>query len=226
MTMTDTMAPSRTSSRLTMRAQELLSINSLTVFAENPREVSPIIQGLHFSRTGVDGADLTVVATNRYVCALLELQGAAADLNSSGWLEGETLWVDQPALKQAAAMVKASKAVWATIGYDGERETAFVEVGETVFYSERSFGSYPPVIKLFPTEAPNGVETVALNVKWFVLIAKVVFPEMDRMLKERPWRFEFSHSDDNRNKPLPVLATITEGQWTIKVLIQPNLMLR
>jgi len=25
---------------------------------------------------------------------------------------------------------------------------------------------------------------------------------------------------------LPVLATITEGQWTIKVLIQPNLMLR
>jgi len=54
----------------------------------------------------------------------------------------------------------------------------------------------------------------------------VVFPEMDRMLKERPWRFEFSHSDDNRNKPLPVLATITEGKWTIKVLIQPNLMLR
>jgi len=220
-------------------ASTLASINSLTVFAAGPKETPAVLGGVHLSRTGTDWAHFTAQTTNRYVVGQLTTTANVGFYKSaddhalvSKWANDATLWIDQTTLKQAVAMAKTNKFAPITIGYDSTRATGYVSVGDTVMYSAPSPGAFPPVGKLFPTEEPNGVETLSINPKWLAMLTKVVGPlSAGGTLKDAPWIFDFFHTDPHTGdtsgpKHKPVLAHVNGDQWEIKVLIQPTLIRR
>ena len=215
----------RVDSYLRITAQQLFSINSLSHFADKPSGMTPVIEGLLFSRGNNSATTdtLTVVATNRYVCAKAEFEEIGFEDNNGFWHQDDTLWIDQSTLKQAVTMAKAIKTNHAIIGYNVERAAAFVTVGDNTLYSSSVVNAYPPIAKLYPESEPNGASSMLLNPKWLALISKIVLPETGSYLKDSPWEFQFSTAPENRNNPKPVVARRSGGSWEIKLLIQPNM---
>jgi len=215
----------RVDSYLRITAQQLFSINSLSHFADKPSGMTPVIEGLLFSRGNNSATTdtLTVVATNRYVCAKAEFEEIGFEDNNGFWHQDDTLWIDQSTLKQAVTMAKAIKTNHAIIGYNVERAAAFVTVGDNTLYSSSVVNAYPPIAKLYPESEPNGASSMLLNPKWLALISKIVLPETGSYLKDSPWEFQFSTAPENRNNPKPVVARRCGGSWEIKLLIQPNM---
>jgi len=228
--MTDTMTTPergiRVDSYLRITAQQLFSIQSLTHFADKPNGVTPVIEGLLFSRGGNSAPTdtLTVVATNRYVCAKAEFEEMAFEDNNGFWHHEDTLWIDQSTLKQAVTMAKAIKTNHAIIGYNVERAAAFVTVGDNTLYSSSVVNAYPAIAKLYPDSEPNGASSILLNPKWLALISKIIAPA-GNAFKDTPWEFQFATdiTDGLRDKPKPVVARIGGSKWEIKLLIQPNM---
>jgi len=229
--MTDTMTTPergvRVDSYLRITSEQLFSINSLSHFADKPSGMTPVIEGLLFSR-GDNSATtdtLTVVATNRYVCAKAEFEEMAFEDNNGFWHHDDTLWIDQSTLKQAVTMAKAIKTNHAIIGYSVERAAAFITVGDNTLYSSSVVNAYPAIAKLYPESEPNGASSILLNPKWLALISKIVLPETGSYLKDSPWEFQFATdiTEGFRDKPKPVVARIGGSKWEIKLLIQPNM---
>jgi len=216
----------RVDSYLRITAQQLLSIQSLTHFADKPNGMTPVIEGLLFSRgdNSATSDTLTVVATNRYVCAKGEYEEMGFEDNNGFWHHEDTLWIDQSTLKQAVTMAKAIKTNHAVIGYSVERAAAFVTVGDNTLYSTTITNAYPPIARLYPESEPNGASSMWLNPKWLGLISKIVAPA-GNALKDTPWEFQFSTdiTEGFRDKPKPVVALISGSKWEIKLLIQPNM---
>jgi hypothetical protein len=224
----------------------LMTINSLGVFAAPDADNTPVIQGLYFSRSGIDWADFTVHVTNRYVCAefttsKVKFEDAGHgqwneetqlwDNDTTVWANDAELWMDKTTIKQAADMAKATEKIQdyahVTIGYDSVRKTGYISVNDTVIYSPTTPYGFPPVGKLFPTEEPNGVQTIDLNPKWLAMLTKVVGPlTKGGSLKDAPWTFSFFNKDGIERGKQPVMAHIDSDLWKIKVLIQPNLKIR
>jgi len=216
----------RVDSHLRITMQQLLSINSLSHFADKPNGMTPVIEGLLFSRgdNSATSDTLTVVATNRYVCAKAEFRDMEFEDSNGFWHYDDTLWIDQSTLKQAVTMAKAIKTNHAIIGYSVERAAAFITVGDNTLYSSSVVNGYPPIAKLYPESEPNGASSILLNPKWLALISKIIAPA-GNAFKDSPWEFQFATdvSSGMRDKPKPVVARINGDEWEIKILIQPNM---
>jgi hypothetical protein len=225
----------------------LMTINSLGVFTDAPAsQATPVLAGMYFSRSGYDWLDFTVHVTNRYVCAefttsVVKFEDAGHgqwneetqlwDNDTTVWANDAELWIDKTTIKQAADMAKATEKIQdyahVTIGYDSVRKTGYISVNDTVIYSPTTPYNFPQVGKLFPTEEPNGVQTIDLNPKWLAMLTKVVGPlPKGGSLKDAPWTFSFFNRDHDSGKSQPVMADVVGELWKIKVLIQPNVKLR
>ena len=168
--------------------------------------------------------DLIVTATNRYVA----VQAVYDNVEFTDWSEDHSMLIPADILKQAAAVSKANRGLAMVTFAAHEREgfshnNAYVSVGDTKFTYDQATGSYPPVGKLFPTSEPNGAATLAINPKWFVALSKIVVPEV-RPAKDVPWQLEFWSEDGA--KPKPMQATMIGNGYDIRVLIQPNVIVR
>ena len=218
--MTDTMTDTMTR-QVFIGRDVLASINSIAQFgdtAKNP--TSPPLAGVFIARHGDD--QLRVYATNRYVLARATYLKNVVSFDN--WGHDETLWVDIATLKQAVAIAKNYSLPVISLGYDTENRV-FVDVDGNKLFNVAGQPSYPPVDRLFKDDAPNGVNSVSLNPKWLAMLAKVVTPTT-RQDKDRPWLFEMYH-DEESTKPQPVVASINDGvDFEIRVLIQPNLIVR
>jgi len=203
---------------ITVTQQVLASMNSLLAFADNPKDTAtPVLTGLRVTRSGDD--QILVIATNRYVA----VKATYSVMEFSSWSDAE-FWIDPAMLKQAALMSKTANMAAVSFGYDTDGEDSFVGINDTRFTYRQFTAQFPPVERLFDDKGePNGTPTVRLNVKWLALLSKVVVPEI-RPSKDVPWTFSF-FSEDGR-KPMPVLATMTGSDYSINVLIQPNIVVR
>ena len=200
-------------------AEILASIYSLTNFADHPRNGTPILCGVQLVRDG--HSVLRAYATNRYVLARGTYD---TDVNFDNWELNETLWIDVATLKQAVAIAKTYNTPEIAIGYD-TNNTVFVDVAGNKLFNVAGQPSYPPVHRMFNDgETPNGADVIRLNPKWLSLLTKVVTPTK-RQEKDRPWMFSFFHNTENK-KPNPVVAMIHDTGYEIRVLIQPNLVVR
>jgi len=202
-----------------MPPQVLASINSLIVFAEPHRNsITPVITGLRATRTGE--TQLTVVATNRYVAT----KATYDNVEFSNWDNDPQFWLDPVVLKQAATVSKANGLSMVSFGYDNDNEDSFISVGDTRFTYQQLTTGYPPVDRLFnDMAARNGATDIQLKLQWLVALSKVVVPET-KPDKDRPWLFQFATGESR--KPEPVLASVNGQEYTISVLIQPNLIVR
>jgi hypothetical protein len=201
----------------------LASINSLTQFADTTKNpTSPILAGVFITRHEDNG--LRVYATNRYVLA----RGTYIHnvVSFQNWDHDETLWIDHGTLKQAATIAKGFKLPMIALGYDTENRV-FINVDGNKLFNVAGQPSYPPVDRMFNDDAPNGVERVSLNPKWLAMLSKVLTPTT-RQDKDMPWELSLFH-DTESNKPKPVVARLypnSDTEWEIRVLIQPNLVVR
>lgn len=198
----------------------LASINSLAPFADSTRggNTSPIT-GLLLVR---DGDTLVVYATNRFVAT----RGTYShNVRFDDWNDGATVWIDQATLKQAVAIAKNYSLPVIAIGYDNENR-AFVNVQDNKLFNVAGQPNYPAVQNLFNDDTPNGVDRVSLNPRWLAMLSKVLTPTT-RQDKDMPWEFNM-FTDSERNKPMPVVARLydMDRHWEIRVLIQPNLVVR
>jgi len=127
-------------------------------------------------------------------------------------------------LKQAATVSKANGLSMVSFGYDNDNEDSFISVGDTRFTYRQLTTGYPPVDRLFnDMAARNGATDIQLKLQWLVALSKVVVPET-KPDKDRPWLFQFATGESR--KPEPVLASVNGQEYTINVLIQPNLIVR
>lgn len=220
--MTDTMTDTKTR-QVFIGSEILASINSLAQFgdtAKNP--TTPSLAGVYITRHGDSG--LRVYATNRYVLARGTYDTNV--LSFDDWSDDETLWVDHGTLKQAVAIAKNYSLPVISMGYDSENRV-FINVAGNKLFNVAGQPSYPPVDRMFNDDAPNGVERVSLNAKWLAMLSKVITPTT-RQDKDMPWEFNMFH-DVERDKPMPVVARLypkSDTDWEIRVLIQPNLVVR
>lgn len=214
-TMTDTITTSATIS-----PQVFASINSLAVFADPVnKSLTPVITGLRATRTG--DTQLTIVVTNRYVAA----QATYDNVSFSNWDNDTQFWIDPTVLKQAATVSKGNTLDMVSLGYDNDTEDSFVSVGSTRFTYRQMTTNYPPVDRIInDIGEPNGAQTLSLKIQWIALLGKIVTPETKHD-KDRPWLFSFFHDGDS-GKPKPVLANVSGEDYDIRVLIQPNLIVR
>lgn len=217
------MEPTRqiTSGSVTMQPPVLASINSLTVYAATKTESAPILQNVHVTRSE---DHLIVTATNRYVA----VQAVYDNVEFTDWSEDHSMLIPADILKQAAAVSKANRGLAMVTFAAHEREgyshnNAYVSVGDTQFTYDQATGSYPPVGKLFPDSEPNGAATLGINPKWLAALSKIVVPEV-RPAKDTPWRLEFWSEEGA--KPKPMQASMIGNGYDIRVLIQPNLIVR
>jgi hypothetical protein len=199
----------------------LASINSLAQFADSTRggNTSPIT-GLLLTR---ENDKLIAYSTNRY---LLARGTYNENVRFENWDDDATVWIDQATLKQAVAITKNYAHVVVEIGYDTENR-AFVDIAGNKLFHVAGQPSYPAVHRMFNDDTPNGVDRVSLNPQWLAMLAKVITPTT-KQDKHMPWEFNMFHSDEN-NKPMPVVARLypkTDTDWEIRVLIQPNLVVR
>jgi DNA polymerase III sliding clamp (beta) subunit (PCNA family) len=218
MTMTDTI----TSSMVTMQPPVIASINSLAVYAAGKTEAAPILQNIHVTRGG--DSHLIATATNRYVA----VQAVYDNVEFTDWDNDTSMLIPTDILKQAAAVSKANRGLAMVTLVTHERtgyshNNAYVAVGDTQFPYDQATGSYPAVAKLFPDTEPNGAATLGINPKWLVALSKIVVPEV-RPAKDVPWQLEFWSEDGA--KPKPMQATMIGNGYDIRVLIQPNLIVR
>lgn len=217
--MTDTMTDTKTL-QVFIGSEILASINSLAQFADtrNGGNTSPIT-GLLLVR---DNDTLVVYATNRFVATRATY---SHNVRFEDWDDAATVWIDQPTLKQAVAIAKNYSLPIVSIGYDSENR-AFVNVQDNKLFNVAGQPNYPAVQNLFNDNTPNGVDRVSLNPKWLTMLAKVLTPTM-KQDKNMPWEFSLFHSEEN-NKPMPVVARLydMDRNWEIRVLIQPNLVVR
>lgn len=210
-----------TTSSVTMQPPVLASINSLTVYAGTKTEAAPILQNMHVTRSE---DHLIVTATNRYVA----VQAVYDNVEFTDWSDDHSMLVPADILKQAAAVSKANRGL-AMVTFAAHERTeyshnnAYVSVGDTQFPYDQATGSYPPVGKLFPDTEPNGAATLGINPKWLAALSKIVVPEV-RPAKDTPWRLEFWSEDGA--KPKPMQASMIGDGYDIRVLIQPNLIVR
>jgi hypothetical protein len=223
MIMTMTMEPDTiTSSSVTMQPPVLASINSLTVFCSTKSDVTPILQNIHVTRSG--DSHLIVTATNRYVA----VQAVYDNVEFTDWSEDTSMLIHADILKQAAAVSKANRGLAMVTLATHERtgyshNNAYVAVGDTQFPYDQATGSYPSVGKLFPATEPNGAAKLGMNLKWLAALSKIVVPEV-RPDKEVPWQLEFWSEESA--KPKPMQASMIGNGYDIRVLIQPNLIVR
>jgi DNA polymerase III sliding clamp (beta) subunit (PCNA family) len=211
-----------TSSVVTMPPPVIASINSLTVFAEPKSGVTPIIQNIHVTTSG--DSHLIATATNRFVA----VQAVYDNVEFTDWDDDMSMLIPIDILKQAAAVSKANRdlamvtfAAHERTGYS--HNNAYVAVGDTQFPYDQATGPYPAVGKLFPHTEPNGAPTLGINPKWLAALSKIVVPEV-RPSKDTPWKLEFWSEDGA--KPKPMQATMIGDGYDIRVLIQPNLIVR
>jgi DNA polymerase III sliding clamp (beta) subunit (PCNA family) len=218
MTMTDTI----TSGSVTMQPPVLASINSLAVYAAGKTEAAPILQNIHVTRTG--DTQLTAVTTNRYVA----VKAVYDNVEFTDWDDDTSMLIPVDILKQAAAVSKANRGLamvmFRSITFAADpSNNAYVSVGETQFPYHQATGSYPPVAKLFPDTEPNGAATLGINPKWLAALSKIVVPEV-RPAKDTPWQLAFWSEESA--KPKPMQASMIGSDYDIRVLIQPNLIVR
>ena len=206
-----------TSGSVTMQPPVLTSINSLAVFAATKTEVAPILQNIHVTRSG--DTQLTAVATNRFVA----IKAVYDNVEFTGWGDDVSMLIPVDTLKQAAAVSKAKRGLAIATFAANTENNAYVSVGDTRFTYHQATGSYPPVGKLFPDTEPNGAATLGINPKWLAALSKIVVPEV-RPSKDAPWQLEFWSEDGA--KPKPMQATMAGDGYDIRVLIQPNLIVR
>ena len=220
MTIENDTTPDTMSKQVFIDSEILASIYSLTNFADHPRNGTPILCGVQFVRTS--GGRLVVYATNRYVLARGTYD---TGVEYNGWGIGQTLWIDIATLKQAVAIAKNYKTPPITIGYDNESRTAFIDVVGNKLFNVSGQPTYPNVAAMFDDDvAPNGVDVIRINPQWLALLSKVVTPTT-RQNKDLPWMLSFFHDTDSK-KPKPMLATLEDTDYDIRVLIQPNLIVR
>jgi hypothetical protein len=211
-----------TSSTVTMQPTVLASINSLAVYAGDKTEAAPILQNIHVTRTG--DTQLTAVATNRYVA----VKAVYDNVEFTTWGHDGSMLIPIDILKQAAAVSKANRGLAMVTLATHERtgyshNNAYVAVGDTQFPYDQRTGSYPPVAKLFPETEPNGAPTLRINPKWLTALSKIVVPEV-RPSKDAPWQLSFWSEDSAKFKPMQ--AAMTGSDYDIRVLIQPNVIVR
>ncbi len=224
--MTDTMTmdhdtmPDTKSCHVVINVETLVSINSIMNFGDT--SANPTAQALAGVSLVRDGESmLRVYATNRYVLARATYFNS---VNFDSWDIGDTLWLDHKTLKQAVAIAKNHKHAVITIGYDTDRRV-FIDVDGNKLFNVAGQPSYPAVHKLFnDDETPNGADVIRINPRWLALLSKVITPTT-RQNKDLPWMLSFFHDTESK-KPKPMLATLEDTDYDIRVLIQPNLIVR
>ena len=224
--MTDTMTmdhdtmPDTKSCHVVINVETLVSINSIMNFGDtSANPTATALAGVSLVRDGE--SVLRVYATNRYVLARATYFNS---VNFDSWDVGEKLWLDHKTLKQAVAIAKNHKQAVITIGYDIDRRV-FVDVDGNKLFNVLGQPSYPNVAAMFDDDtAPNGADVIRINPRWLALLSKVITPTT-RQNKDLPWMLSFFHDTESK-KPMPMLATMEDTNWSISVLIQPNLMVR
>jgi hypothetical protein len=210
--------------RVTVNYATLVSVHSLGIGVSKD-DVAPVITQIMLAR---EGDDLRAATTDRFMV----LSGLYKNVSFEDWEDGEQLLIDPKALKSAVDLKKAGGLEVVPIDIDKDRDTglvsAQVDAGTRVELTNRSIhvsGSFPPVVKLFPTDEANGASVTALRPEFLARLVKVL-PPVSKPDRNRVWRFEFRQVPDSR-KPEPVYATYSDSdQYRLESLIQPNVLVR
>lgn len=193
----------------------IATLHNCTPAGKYERDVTPILTAILVT---VEGNKLTATATDRYIVGEIGFElddfytaePITIQLSSNDW--------------QTIAKLKSSADI--TL----EDATVTVRAGHTEMRLIQVGGNFPPVSRLFPEEhETEGLPVVALNLDFLTRIAKLRTPygigEGTRS-KGQPWKFQAKPTDSG--KPGPVLLTqgkYATGSDTVRVLIQPNLIL-
>ena len=203
--------------RVTINDANLASIHSLSVGVSKD-DVAPVITQIALVR---EGDALRAIATDRYIV----ITGLYREVEFQDWSDGEEILIDPKYLKTVVDIRKKDKMdSFTSIHKSPNGNTHALMGGESgglfIGNLERTF---PSVMKLFPTEEPNGSGAMNLRPDFIAKLAKVL-PPVARPQRERSWRFEF-RSIDGSNKPQPVYAQYSDGDsYKLEALIQPAMM--
>lgn len=201
--------------------QQLISIHSLSVGASKD-DVTPVITQIALKR---EGDALRAMVTDRYIV----LSGLYHEVKFTNWEDDAELLIDPKALKSVIDIKKADKYSSVPVHITKDVETGHVSAVldlVTSVHLGSSTASFPPVMKLFPTNEPTGAGSLNIRPDFLAKLAKVLPPEV-RPERERIWTFEFRTIADAPHKPQPVYAQYSgHGVYQLEALIQPALLKR
>lgn len=197
--------------------QALASIHSIGV-GTSTDDVAPVITQIALKR---EGDNLRAIATDRYVI----VSGLYKNATFTDWADEEEILVDPKRLKDAVNISKANKYDISPVEIAKDQETGAVSAllnSVTSIDLGGVTGSFPPVMKLFPTDEPKGAGALNIRPDFLAKLAKVLPPDV-RPERNRVWRFEFRTSPES-NKPQPVYAQYSDADtYKLEALIQPAL---
>ena len=206
----------------TVTPAQLASIASVAKMACTVDKISPV---LSYARITVDGDQLTIIGTDRYVAAVAEYTlKQPAD-------EPVTVLIAADQLVAAAKTFTIGTGVTITRASIGDDVVTGVFL-ESENYPGQRFGglepklNYPPVDRLLPTpdvelcDIPVGV---GLNMATLGRLStiRLEWDMTPAAAKMAPWQlFGTPQENPNRAKSSPILAK----RGPVRVLIQPNLI--
>ena len=204
---------------VTLSDATLASIHSLSVGASKDN-VPPVLTQIALRR---EGDDLRAMVTDRYMV----LTGLYLDAAFEDWADCEEILIDPGYLKSVVDIRKKDKADGLTRIVKSLNGNVHAMMGSDsggLFIGSLD-ASFPPVMKLFPTNEPNGSGSLNIRPDFIAKLAKVL-PPVIKPERDRIWSFEFRSIEDNPNKPQPVYARYHGEGYTLEALIQPALIKR
>lgn len=132
----------------TVAAEEFASAVSQVAPAASRDDVTPVITGVLLD---ISDASVVMMATDRYRVASRELSWTSSGVGS----EGLQALVPSRTLAEIGKTFSQSGDITITINTGGERELVAFGSAERTVTTLLIKGSFPPVTKLFPAEAPD-----------------------------------------------------------------------
>ena len=201
----------------------LASIHSLSISASKD-DITPVINNIVLQR---EGDNLRAITTDRYMC----LTGLYENVAFDGWWEGGEMLIDPKHLKSVVDIKKKDKRLY------NLTTVSIVESPNGYIHAQLGEGSgglfigggnpqttraFPPVMRLFPKDEPNGAGSLNIRPDFLAKLAKVL-PPVSKPERERIWSFEF-RSIEATNKPQPVYASYSGDGYKLETIIQPALI--
>lgn len=214
---------------ITMTREQFHAIASLAPFASRD-DATPVIQSVSIQQ---HVKTVTAYATDRYRVAEMVIENENYVV-----VNDSPLIVSAKAMTQFAKMTPKGSTGEITIRYIEEEFAKRIEFSTPHGHlfsdtlNQTHSGNYPPVARLFPERDAEKLpfNPLTLNTNFVASAAKLFTPgECNTTPAKRSANFEFSGTvseNANPKKPQPVLLTREDATAKIRVLIQPNLMLR
>lgn len=203
---------------VTLSDATLTSIHSLSVGAS--KDDIAVITQIALKR---EGDALRAMTTDRYIC----LTGLYMNATFEDWADGEEMLIDPKHLKSVVDIRKKDKMEGLTRIVKSPNGNVHAVMGSDsggLFIGSLD-ASFPPVMKLFPENEPNGSGSLNIRPDFIAKLAKVL-PPVGRPERDRIWSFEFRSIEEQPNKPQPVYARYHGEGYTMEALIQPAALIQ